>query len=247
MMFKYIKAILRTNRIARSGREKYLGLKMSSDSAAKRFAEVCNSENITTVFDVGANVGQFSKDLRRHGYTGEIYSFEPVNDVYLKLASNFKNDSRWHGIQKGLGRTSGSLQINVSANSGLSTSFLEMGTHHLKNFPDSGYIRNETAEVSSLFDEISQLKINPNNLAVKIDVQGFELEVLEGAGSQLKNIKCLLIEASLVPLYVGEPTLSVLVKFFEANNHRVIDVYRGVKSTTGELLQIDIISEKYSE
>ena len=246
-MFKNVKAKLRTNRIARSGREKYLGLKMSGDSAAKRFAEICNSQNIAIVFDVGANVGQFSKDLRRHDYSGEIYSFEPVKDVFLKLANNFKNDSGWNGIQKGLGRTSGLLQINVSANSGLSTSFLEMGNQHLKNFPDSGYIRNETVEVSSLFDELSQLEIDPKNLAVKIDVQGFELEVLAGAGTQLKHIKYLLIEASLVPLYVGEPSLSELIEFLEANNHRVIDVYKGVKSTTGNLLQIDIISEKYSE
>jgi FkbM family methyltransferase len=237
-----MKKILRANSSARAFRENYLGLRNTRDSAVKRFAKICNSMEVLTVFDVGANVGQFSKDIRRHSFKAKIYSFEPVQETFIKLVSNFRNDSEWRGIKKGVGRYTGTLEINLSANAGLSTSFMEMGEQHLIDFPDSRYIGTETVEVTTIDAQISDLKIQPSKLAVKIDVQGFELEVLWGMTTYIRDIRCLLIEASLVPLYLGEPTLSEIIAFLESHNHRVVDVFRGVQSRTGQLLQVDLIS-----
>lgn len=241
-MINLLKQKLRANNFARSLREQYVGLRDSRDSVAKRFATICNSMEILTVFDVGANVGQFSKDVRRHSFRGKIYSYEPVQETFSKLVSNFKNDSEWEGIKKGVGRMAGTLEINLSANAGLSTSFMDMGERHLIDFPDSRYIGTETVEVTTIDEQIYDLKIEPNELAVKIDVQGFELEVLWGMSNYIKDIKCVLIEASLTPLYLGEPTLSEIIAFLEKHNHRVVDIFRGVQSRSGHLLQVDLIS-----
>lgn len=246
-MINRLKKKLRTNNSARAVREHYMGLRNSRDSAVKRFATICNSMEVLTVFDVGANVGQFSKDMRRHSFGAKIYSFEPVQETFIKLVGNFRNDSEWEGIKKGIGRYAGTLEINLSANAGLSTSFMEMGEQHLIDFPDSRYIGTETVEVTTIDEQIRDLRIEPTELAVKIDVQGYELEVLWGMSNYIRDIKCVLIEASLTPLYLGEPTLSEIIAFLEKHNHRVVDIFRGVQSRNGQLLQVDLISQNFKD
>lgn len=246
-MISRLKKLLRANTTARAFRENYLGFRNTHDSAVKQFAKLCNSMEVFTVFDVGANVGQFSKDIRRHSFKAKIYSFEPVQETYTKLVSNFRNDSEWIGIKKGVGRYTGTLEINLSANAGLSTSFMDMGEQHLINFPDSRYIGTEIVEVTTIDAQISDLKIEPSKLGVKIDVQGFELEVLWGMSTNIREIRCLMIEASLAPLYLGEPTLSEIITFLESHNHRVVDIFRGVQSRSGQLLQVDLISVNFKD
>ena len=241
-MFYNLKNRFRTNRYARSGREMFLGLRNYRETAVKRFTDICLESEVIFVFDVGANVGQFAKDLRRHSYDGAIYSFEPVSYVYQRLAQNFRRDPNWKGLQLGVGSVSGRFNIQISANSGLSTSFLEMGEAHLENFPESHYIENENVRVVTLSDQIKELGIDIGRLAIKIDVQGFELEVLRGLVQEMAEVQCLLIEVSLTSLYVGEPTLSEIITFLENHNHRIVDIFRGVKSNSGDLLQVDVIS-----
>ena len=223
-------------------RESFLGLSTYRENAVRRFASLCNSKDIEFVFDVGANVGQFVLDLRRHGYRNNVVSFEPVSDTYTKLVQNFKNDHNLRGLQKGVGREQGELQINLSANAGLSTSFLDMEVNHLENFPQSNFVSTEIVQVTTIADQIRDSRIDPLKLAVKIDVQGFELEVLRGAISELKNIRCLLIEVSLIPLYVGEPSLKELLEFLDLHDHKVVDIFRGIKAKNGNLLQVDLIT-----
>ncbi len=241
-MFYALKERFRTNSYARFSREIFQSLGNYQHTAVKRFAEICLKQDVSVVFDVGANVGQFAKDLRRHSYRGLIFSFEPVSKVYERLSKNFKKDARWHGLQLGVGSLSGNFDIQISANSGLSTSFLEMDKVHLENFPESHYIKSENVRVVTLSEQIKDLAVDISKLAVKIDVQGLELEVLRGAIEEIAEVQCLLIEVSLTSLYVGEPTLNEIITFLENHNHKIVDVFRGVRSRSGDLLQIDVIS-----
>ena len=241
-MFYAIKERFRANSYARLSREIYKGLGNYRNTAVKRFADICLWNDVAVVFDVGANVGQFAKDLRRHSYRGLIFSFEPVSTVFERLAKNFKKDTRWHGLRLGVGSISGNFDIQISANSGLSTSFLEMDKKHFENFPESYYVRSENVRVVTLSEQIKDLGVDKAKLAIKIDVQGFELEVLRGAQQEIADVQCLLIEVSLTSLYVGEPTLNEIISFLDNHNHKIVDIFRGVSSKAGNLLQIDVIS-----
>jgi len=75
-----------------------------------------------------------------------------------------------------------------------------------------------------------------------MDVQGFESEVLKGAGNLLSAIPVCYLEVSLSALYDGEFDLLEILNFLSDYGHEVIDLYRGVTSKTGELLQIDILT-----
>src|SRR5439155_10810610 len=79
------------------------------------------SLDITLVFDVGANVGQFGKLLRNSGYGGRIVSFEPVNSAYAQLSSAAAHDPNWTTIPAALGTSKGEATINVNRNSDMSS------------------------------------------------------------------------------------------------------------------------------
>lgn len=242
-MINFLKTLLRTNGFARFFRELFLGFSDSRITATSRFTQLCASHQIEFIADVGANVGQFSKDVRRHGFKNHIVSFEPASHSFQSLKKNFVNDSNWQGMQLGVGSKPDKLTINISANSGLSTSFLGMDSSHLENFPNSAYIASEEVDVITLDGFFESQDFNPGKIAVKIDVQGYELEVLRGMRRYLPEIKLLMMEISLVSLYLGEPKMIEVLSFLESHNHKIVDIFRGVKSKSGDLLQIDLITE----
>jgi hypothetical protein len=113
---------------------------------------------------------------------------------------------------------------------------------HVGESPSSEFIGYETIQLSTLDTEISRFGLSKNRAFLKIDVQGYELEVLLGALDNIKNIPIILIEVSLVELYKGAPTLKEILTFFEQHsNHQVINIFRSFSNRNGNLLQVDIL------
>src|SRR5262249_39212648 len=75
---------------------------------------VLPSRHVDLVLDVGANVGQFGAQLREYGYTGEILSFEPLEEVFATLAANVAADPKWTARKLALGVERGRTEVNVS-------------------------------------------------------------------------------------------------------------------------------------
>lgn len=198
--------------------------------------------DVSTVLDVGANVGQFGIDLRISGYKGRIISFEPVAEYFESLKLNSNRFGNWEAIQIGIGSKEGNMSIAVAGNSGLSSSFLRINDLHLQEFPQSSTKRSEFAKIQTLDHEISALGIDPTKIFLKVDTQGFEREVMLGARNSLPLIPLCLWEASLTPLYDGESTLLQLLHELSIFGHEVVDIFRGTVSTSGKLLQVDILS-----
>lgn len=236
------KRLLRGNNFARTIRDLYKNNSLDKKSAAQRFAELCTIMKIEYLVDAGANVGQFGSDIRRHGFLYNIYSYEPVESAFQKLQRNSAKFANWNVEKLALGSTPGKHTINISGNDGLSTSFLTMGELHRKNFPESTYVSTEMVKISTVASELAKKSLPFGSTALKADVQGFEYEVLLGAGAQLNEIPLILIEVSLTPLYDGEPEMIELLNLLQKNGHQVIDIFRGVQSGNGNLLQVDLIT-----
>lgn len=236
------KRLLRGNNFARTIRDLYKNNSLDKKSAAQRFAELCTIMKIEYLVDAGANVGQFGLDIRRHGFLYNIYSYEPVESAFQKLQRNSAKFANWNVEKLALGSTPGKHTINISGNDGLSTSFLTMGELHRKNFPESTYVSTEMVKISTVASELAKKSLPFGSTALKADVQGFEYEVLLGAGAQLNEIPLILIEVSLTPLYDGEPEMIELLNLLQKNGHQVIDIFRGVQSGNGNLLQVDLIT-----
>jgi len=237
-----IKEHLRTSSFARLAREQFSGFRASADSPFKSIIRNIDELKLTHVLDVGANVGQFGIDIRRHGFDGQILSFEPVSQTFTLLTETIKKRQPWKALQLGLGAIESEQTINVSGNSGLSTSLLTMGSVHLANFPESATVSTQRVIISTVDKQLELLGIDPRHIVLKLDVQGYEAEVLKGASQSLSRIPLCYLEVSMVPLYEGETTFLPILNMLSEAGHEVIDVFRGLKAKNGQLLQMDILT-----
>ena len=222
---------------------KFTSLRTGHKSPARILAGKLEKIEAAIVFDIGANVGQFAIDLYSYGFKGHIFSFEPVEDAYKYLVKNSQRYSNWSTVNLALGSEPGMSIINVSANDYLSSSILLMKELHLVEFPKSHQIKTQTTSLSTVDLEILKLGIEKDITLLKIDVQGYELEVLKGAVVALSLTRYCLIEVSLISLYQGESTFADLIEFLKLHNHKVVDIFKGVKSKNGDLLQVDILTQ----
>jgi FkbM family methyltransferase len=194
---------------------------------------------IDTVLDVGANVGQFAQTLRAHGYKHRMVSFEPLSNAFAQLSAQARLDHDWECIQTAIGDQEGEVEINVAQNS-FSSSILPMCDAHLASAPDSVYQRRERVPLHRLDSYESKWKTAACHLFLKIDVQGFERQVFEGARRTLAQARALEVELSLVPLYQDQPLALEIVEFLSRAGFRLVSLEPGFADpVTGQLLQVD--------
>jgi len=125
----------------------------------------------------------------------------------------------------------------------LSSSLLKMGKIHMSNFPKSLTVSYQNVSISTLDNQIEILGIDPRKVLLKLDVQGFEAEVLKGAAKSLSKIPLCFLEVSIIPLYDGEITLLPILNLLSESGHEVVDIFRGLKTKHGQLLQLDILTK----
>jgi len=193
-----------------------------------------------TVFDVGANVGQYGLSLRKCGFTGRIVSFEAIPSVHAQLSAMAAPDRDWIVAPCcALGRAQGEARINLARNS-VSSSLLSMNDVHLKAAPDSKYIASETVRVERLDDIARPLLPKDGRLFLKVDTQGYEEEVLAGADLILKSVSAMQLELSVVPLYQGAPSLRRILELCEGLGFQLHGLIPGFyEEKSGRLLQMD--------
>jgi FkbM family methyltransferase len=157
---------------------------------------------IDTVLDVGANIGQFATTLRIAGYPGKIISFEPQSAAHERLTAMAAKDPKWTVAPRcAVGAASGEIEMNISDNS-VSSSALPILDAHTGSAPASRYVGKETAPVIRLDD----CDLIPRNerFFIKIDTQGFEQHVIDGAPELIQLARGIQMEMSLAPLYAGQ-------------------------------------------
>lgn len=220
-----------------------VGLRVERDRAVRDCSRllVLKSEEfrVRTVLDVGANTGQFAKDLRRAGYGGAIVSFEPLSLVHAALTTAASRDPHWHVTARmALGSSEGESEINISHNL-VSSSLLQVKSRSIEAAPVSGFAGHEKVVVKTL-DRVVQNETWQPPFALKLDTQGFELEVLKGAARTLSLTAIVLVEMSLVPLYRGGAALVDVYSHLEHSGYRCITLTQGFADyDKNEVLQVD--------
>jgi FkbM family methyltransferase len=193
------------------------------------------------VLDVGANVGTFAQHARRCGFRGEIVSFEPLSQAYGDLARAAAADPLWSTRNLALGREAAVLRLNVAANS-QSSSLLPMLDAHLAAFPGSKYVGEEVVEVRPLDELADELLAGRRAPLLKLDVQGYEEAVLDGAARSLGRIGLVQLECSVVPLYDGELLLPGMLERMASAGFALAAIESGmVDFQTGRTVQVDCL------
>lgn len=167
-------------------------------------AKALQERNIGTVLDIGANVGQFASGLRRAGFTGKIISFEPLSSAHVQLQRAANGDKNWLVHHQGaISDHRGAVELNISSNSVSSSTLKLLGTH-IAAAPESVVTGVEKCECWSLDEAAAQYLDEGDRPFIKIDTQGAEWQVLDGAQLTLSRSSGLLVELSFVPLYEGQ-------------------------------------------
>jgi FkbM family methyltransferase len=159
---------------------------------------------VDCVLDVGANIGQYALMLREYsGYRGRIISFEPTPEPCRILQQNSRRDPLWHVRGIALGNTSGQARFRTLAAASVGNSFLPMVK---EDAGDSRFVDVEV-QVQRLSDLLPELQkeYGFSRPFLKMDTQGFDLEVFAGAQQVIHSVVGLQSELSVVPFYEGAP------------------------------------------
>ena len=196
--------------------------------------------NINTILDIGANVGQFAKEIRNSLLNVKLYSFEPIKSCHQKLNEEMMSDRNFKSFNFALGETNSQTIINVSSYSP-SSSLLKMADSHKNLFPHTKDSQSESIEVRRLDDVWSKLDIR-KNILIKVDTQGYEDKVITGGIKSFSEAKIILIEASFVRLYENQPLFDDIyekIKSLGFTYHGAL--HQKINKKTGEVIFEDAI------
>jgi FkbM family methyltransferase len=214
----------------------------TSQSPSRQLARALGHLQVELVLDVGANTGQYGQELRKSGYRQRIVSFEPLPTAYAQLLSNTQGDAQWRVHPRcAIGNHHSEVLINVSQNS-VSSSIRSMLPIHEQAEPSSKVVSQEAVELVTLDSVFPQYVQGDAAVWLKVDTQGFEKEVLEGATLSLPRIKAVQLELSLVALYAGQDTWEYFLSSMSRQGYRVWSFLPGFSDPrTGQTLQVDAV------
>lgn len=190
----------------------------------KRIINYLKKLNLEYFIDVGSHKGEFLSYILTLNYK-KIYCFEPQKKIFKILHKNFKNKKNVKLFNLGLADKNSKLIFHVNKLTSTSTFSRSKNTFFLKlkNF----ILNSKNSHIDKYFintktlDEIFYNK-KILNIFLKIDVEGFELNVLKGAKETLsKKVKYILIERHFFQLYKDKSTEKVHF-FLEKNNFKLV-------------------------
>jgi FkbM family methyltransferase len=197
--------------------------------------------DIDLVLDVGASTGNYGWTIRAGGYEGRICSFEPLSAAFARLEKRTAEDPAWSCLRLALGAQPGEAEINVAGNSD-SSSLLEMGERHARSDPDSVYVGRESIELGTLDGVWDRVVRDGDRVFLKLDVQGYEIEALRGAGRSLPQLAGVQAELSLVPLYEGAPSWTEVIGYLQERGFQPERLEPAFEDPeTGQILQVDAV------
>lgn len=211
-------------------------------SEAALLARILENHGVTKILDVGANVGQFAKEMRLAGYRGAIVSFEPLSSAHGRLTKAAKGDRHWIVADRmAIGNTDGHIELHIAGDS-VSSSILPMLSAHTDATPDSAYVGVETVAIKRLDDAAAPFVKPEDSLFLKIDVQGAEQDVLGGARRLMKQVVGVHLELSLVPCYENQLLMVPFVEQMQAMGLELWSLAPGTRDpATARLLQVDAL------
>ena len=169
--------------------------------------------HITTVIDVGANVGQFGSALRNPiRFSGEIISFEPGPDALTQLRTAASGDPKWKVAGYALGDQAELAQLSTFEGSDWN-SMHSVDVENLaragRQIQQTGTVQCEVRRLDAVWSEF----IQPGaKVFLKSHTQGHDLRVLEGVGDNWAQVAGLQLYASTDTFYKGEPSFAEILR-----------------------------------
>jgi FkbM family methyltransferase len=196
------------------------------------------SLGIDLVLDVGANVGQYAKLLRTAGYSGRIVSFEPVPTAFADLQRAAANDPNWEVACLALGSDRGDKKMNVGATSQMS-SFRTIRNEYVAHHDWGKMAGAQSISIVRLDEVFASYARSQDHVLLKMDVQGYEDEVLKGASGILDRITAIQSELAIVPSYSEQKDWIAMIEIFKRLGFSLVDLTKGCHDYQDRLIEVD--------
>lgn len=217
--------------------------RLQSLPLARTLQRLFADKGIQTVIDVGANLGQFRDFLRAQvGFTGHIESFEPTPELAAKLEQRAASDPNWTIHACALGHKSGSMMLNLMKLSVFNSFHVPVPRPGLNDNIIVNHIEVPVCTLNAIFGDREGL----DRTYLKIDAQGFDLEILTGGDAVVSKIPALQTEISFAPIYEGVPGYARSIEAFEGHGFAVKDLFLVVADSRGVALEFDCIMIRLS-
>jgi len=217
---------------------------MKERDFALHLGKLLDHLEIDCVLDVGANVGQYHDFLRdKVLFEGPIVSFEPVSRHVALLQERARHDPDWHIEPYALGAEDGSLTINVMVSDQFS-SFLEPDNSQVHDYDGLNVpCHTETVAVKTIDSILPVLRERHGfkRPYLKLDTQGFDIEVLEGSRQSLPGIPALQSEASVIGIYKGMPGYMDTIRYLGGRGFDISGLYPVSRDRSLRLIEFDCV------
>jgi FkbM family methyltransferase len=198
--------------------------------------------NVCTVIDVGANKGQFALLARSLFPNAQIHAFEPLEEEAYRFQKLFYCDPNVILHHIALGRENGEADIHLSARSD-SSSLLSITSNQNTLFPGTAEIGTRRISVRRGDDVLSEIKMR-HPLFIKLDVQGFEISVLEGMPKLLARANYVFAEISFQELYHEQALADELIDFLHERGMRLNSIHNLCTDKDGKAIQADALFQR---
>jgi len=176
-------------------------------TAIETVAHLLGVSTVRTCFDVGAFRGEYASDMVAAFPKALVYAYEPNPSEFDRMAENARASARIIPIPCGLGAAMGSADLHITAGTA-SSSLLPLEPNAAAEWGESlayGKSGNAVVTVVTVDSELERLGIDTLDF-LKIDAQGYENQILDGAlqSLQQRRIRAIQLEMLVEPSYVGQ-------------------------------------------
>lgn len=206
-------------------------------------------QHIDCVFDIGANRGQYYRFLRHElGFPGLIVSCEPIASLATELTQRATVDAQWRVFACALGASAGEASINVMDTT-VYSSMLTPDHSHTSVGDGNVIARTERIRVRTFADLVAELDSQHSirRAYLKLDTQGFDLEVLRGTGAALERVAALQTELSFVPIYHGMPDWQTMLVEVQQRGFAVSGFFPVTHDAQLRLIEADAVCTRSTE
>lgn len=166
------------------------------------------------ILEAGAHMGFDTYGLARVWSKGFVYAFEPVPDVYNNLVDRLTGLGNVKTYNLALGKDNGTIEMYISGGVSTASSSILKPTAHLDLFPKVTFENKTTVPIRRLKDWAVEEGVLEIDL-LWLDMQGYEVYALEGAGDLLRNVSVIYTELCKTELYSGLTTQDDYIAFLE--------------------------------
>lgn len=195
---------------------------------------------INLILDVGANTGQFAREMRARFPQAHIVSFEPLPEPFAELERWARSDGNATAFNLGLGEVDATLPFYRHIGHSSSSSLLPTHASGVATFPQMSRAELTEVPVRRLDEVLAEVgrTAGPETL-LKLDVQGFEAQVMRGAANTLNQVAALITEVNIDPLFVGQAEFCSLCELAYAAGLRYAGNYAQHPAPDGHMIFLD--------